>query len=207
MENFMHTYNVSRETYHKFENLVNLLREWQGKFNLVSNNSLADVWCRHIADSAQLFKYLNDDVKSVYDVGSGAGFPALVMAVMAQELRPEIKFTLIESITKKTLYLNEIKTVLSLDNVTVLNKRTEDLTLPPADVITARAVASLDKLLGYVYKFTDKKTKLIFPKGKTYRDEITAANKDWNFKLNVCENQTSHDGVILLLENLRRKSK
>lgn len=203
----MHTYNVSRETYQKLENLVNLLREWQGKFNLVSNNSLADVWRRHIADSAQLFKYLNDDVKSVYDVGSGAGFPALVMAVMAQELRPEIKFTLIESITKKTLYLNEAKTLLSLDNVTVLNKRTEDLTLPPADVITARAVASLDKLLGYVYKFTDRKTKLIFPKGKTYRDEITAANKDWNFKLNVCENQTSDDGVILLLENLRRKSK
>ncbi len=207
MKNFIDTYNVSRETYQKLERLVALLNEWQAKFNLVSNNSLPEVWQRHIADSAQLFKYLNKRVDSVYDVGSGAGFPALVLAVMAQEQYPRLKFTLIESIGKKTLYLNEVKTVLNLNNVTVLNKRTEDLTLPPADVITARAVASLDKLLGYVFKFTNRQTKLIFPKGKSYHEELETAAKLWNFKLEVCKNETSADGVVLLLENLRRKSK
>ena len=207
MKNFIDTYNVSRETYQKLERLVALLNEWQAKFNLVSNNSLPEVWQRHIADSAQLFKYLNKQVDSVYDVGSGAGFPALVLAVMAQEQYPSMKFTLIESITKKTLYLNEVKTVLNLSNVTVLNKRTEDVLLPPADVITARAVASLDKLLGYVFKFTNRQTKLIFPKGKSYREELETAAKLWNFKLEVCKNETSADGVVLLLENLRRKSK
>lgn len=207
MKNFIDTYTVSRETYQKLEQLVALLNEWQAKFNLVSNNSLPDVWQRHIADSAQLFKYLNNQVDSVYDVGSGAGFPALVLAVMAQEQYPRLKFTLIESITKKTLYLNAVKTVLNLNNVTILNKRTEDLKLPPADVITARAVASLDKLLGYVFKFTTRQTKLIFPKGKSYREELDAAAKMWNFKLEVCKNETSEDGVVLLLENLRRKSK
>ncbi len=207
MKNFIDTYSVSRETYQKLEQLVALLNEWQAKFNLVSNNSLPDVWQRHIADSAQLFKYLNNQVDSVYDVGSGAGFPALVLAVMAQEQYPRLKFTLIESIGKKTLYLNEVKTVLNLSNVTVLNKRTEDVLLPPADVITARAVASLDKLLGYVFKFTNRQTKLIFPKGKSYRDELEATAKLWNFKLEVCKNETSADGVVLLLENLRRKSK
>ena len=207
MKNFIDTYSVSRETYQKLEQLVALLNEWQAKFNLVSNNSLPDVWQRHIADSAQLFKYLNNQVDSVYDVGSGAGFPALVLAVMAQEQYPRLKFTLIESIGKKTLYLNEVKTVLNLSNVTVLNKRTEDVLLPPADVITARAVASLDKLLGYVFKFTNRQTKLIFPKGKSYREELETAAKLWNFKLEVCKNETSADGVVLLLENLRRKSK
>lgn len=207
MKNFIDTYSVSRETYQKLEQLVALLNEWQAKFNLVSNNSLPDVWQRHIADSAQLFKYLNNQVDSVYDVGSGAGFPALVLAIMAQEQYPRLKFTLIESIGKKTLYLNEVKTVLNLSNVTVLNKRTEDVLLPPADVITARAVASLDKLLGYVFKFTNRQTKLIFPKGKSYRDELETAAKLWNFKLEVCKNETSADGVVLLLENLRRKSK
>ena len=207
MKNFIDIYSVSRETYQKLEQLVALLNEWQAKFNLVSNNSLPDVWQRHIADSAQLFKYLNNQVDSVYDVGSGAGFPALVLAVMAQEQYPRLKFTLIESIGKKTLYLNEVKTVLNLSNVTVLNKRTEDVLLPPADVITARAVASLDKLLGYVFKFTNRQTKLIFPKGKSYRDELEVAAKLWNFKLEVCKNETSADGVVLLLENLRRKSK
>ena len=98
MKNFIDTYSVSRETYQKLEQLVALLNEWQAKFNLVSNNSLPDVWQRHIADSAQLFKYLNNQVDSVYDVGSGAGFPALVLAVMAQEQYPRLKFTLIEFI-------------------------------------------------------------------------------------------------------------
>lgn len=207
MQNFIDTYNVSRETYQKLETYVALLQEWQQKFNLVSNSSLADVWNRHIADSAQLFKYLNNEVDSVYDLGSGAGFPAMVLAVMAQEQYPQIKFTLMESITKKTVYLNAVKQELKLDNVTVINSRSEDLTLPKADVITARAVASLDKLLNCVFKFTSRQTKLIFPKGKSYKEELDEAEKFWNFKLKVDESQTAQDGVILLLENLRRKTK
>ena len=207
MQNFIDTYNVSRETYQKLETYVALLQEWRQKFNLVSNSSLADVWNRHIADSAQLFKYLNNEVDSVYDLGSGAGFPAMVLAVMAQEQYPQIKFTLMESITKKTVYLNAVKQELKLDNVTVINSRSEDLTLPKADVITARAVASLDKLLNCVFKFTSRQTKLIFPKGKSYKEELDEAEKFWNFKLKVDKSQTSQDGVILLLENLRRKTK
>ncbi len=207
MQNFIDTYNVSRETYQKLEAYVALLQEWQHKFNLVSNSSLPDVWNRHISDSAQLFKYLNAEVDSVYDLGSGAGFPALVLAIMAQEQYPQTKFTLMESITKKTLYLNAVKQELKLDNVSVINSRSEDLTLPKADVITARAVASLDKLLNCVFKFTDRQTKLIFPKGRSYQEELKEALKHWNFKLNIDNSQTSEDGVILLLENLRRKTK
>ncbi len=207
MDNFITTYNVSRETYQKLEKLVGLLQVWQEKFNLVSRNSLSDVWMRHIADSAGLFKYITPEVNSVYDVGSGAGFPALILAIMAQETRSSMRFTLIESVTKKTLYLKTVKDELDLNNVTVINARTEGLDLPPADVVTARAVAALDKLLNYVFKLTTCRTKLIFPKGKSYQIELKKAFKNWNFNLSVQPNEQSADGVILLLENLRRKKK
>lgn len=205
MENFILKYNVSRETYSNLESYVALLREWQNKFNLVSKNSLEFVWERHIADSAQLFNYISDDVKLIYDFGSGAGFPALVLAVIAKEKRPDMKFKLVESIGKKTLYLNEVKTRLNLENVEVFNDRVENLKLPVADMITARAMTSLDNLFKYSILFSDKKTKLLFPKGKSYNEELDEAKKNWNFKFSVHENQLCSDGVILLFENLRRK--
>lgn len=205
MENFIEKYNVSRETYQNLETMVSLLCQWQEKFNLVSRNSLADVWTRHIADSAGLFKYLPPEVDSVYDFGSGAGFPGLVLAIMAKDVYPAMHFTLIESITKKTLYLKAVKEALDLNNVTVINARVEELSLSPAGVITARAVASLDKLLNSVFKLSSRQTRLILPKGKSYKMELDEALKKWNFKLSVRKNDESTDGVVLLLENLRRK--
>ena len=205
MENFILKYNVSRETYHLLESYVALLCEWQKKFNLVSNNSLPFVWERHISDSAQLFKYISEDVKSIYDFGSGAGFPALVLAIIAKEKRPYIKFKLVESIGKKTLYLNAVKTALNLDNVEIFNCRVESLKLASADMITARAMTALDGLFEYSLPFCSKETKLVFPKGQSYEEELNKAKQKWNFKLKVEKNEISEDGVILLFENLRRK--
>ena len=205
MENFIEKYNVSRETYLNLDRYVVLLNEWQKKFNLVSKNSLEFVWNRHIEDSAQLFKYVFNDVKLIYDFGSGAGFPALVMAIIAKEKRPDIKFKLIESIGKKTLYLNAVKDDLCLDNVEVINNRVENLSLENADMITARAMTSLDSLLGYSFLFSDRKTKLLFPKGQSYQDELNLAKKNWCFNLKIYKNELCDDGVILLLDNLRRK--
>lgn len=203
----MTKYNVSRETYDKLATYVQMLKEWQQKFNLVSNNSISEVWERHISDSAQLFKYLPDDVDSVYDLGSGAGFPGLVLAIMAQEQRPDLKFRLIESITKKTVYLNAVKTELKLENVSIVNERVEKLKLPAAGVITARAMTALENLLTYAERLANRQTLMIFPKGKSYEEELAVAQKKWNFKLAIKKNEVSSDGVILLLQNVRRKSK
>ena len=205
MENFKKNFDVSRETFDKLKCYVDLLIEWQNKFNLVSKNSLAEVWTRHIADSAQLFQYFDKNTKNVYDFGSGAGFPALVLAIMAQEKIPEIKFTLVESITKKTLYLNTVKTVLHLDNVQIINDRVENLKLDNADIITARAMTSLNGLLKYAKLFSNKQTKLIFPKGKSFEQELSEAKNNWDFNLKICKNKFCDDGVILLLDGLRRK--
>mgnify|MGYP003294540159 CR=1 FL=1 len=101
-------YNVSRETFSKLEVYHSSLLEWQNKFNLVSKNSLDDAWNRHFIDSIQLVEYIPDDAKSLIDMGSGAGFPGMVLAILLNERTPYLKVTLVESITKKTLYLNFI---------------------------------------------------------------------------------------------------
>lgn len=205
MENFINKYNVSRETYLNFERYVALLKEWQTKFNLVSKNSLEFVWQRHIEDSMQLFNYIPLNSEKLYDFGSGAGFPAMVLAIVAKEKIPHLKFKLIESITKKTLYLNAVKTDLILNNVEIINDRVEKIKIEPADVITARAMTQLENLLEYSLPFCKKNTKLIFPKGKTYNDELEDAKKYWNFEVDVYKNQICEDGVILVIKNLRRK--
>ena len=205
MENFIKKYNVSRETYLDCVRYVELLKEWQTKFNLVSKNSLEFVWQRHIEDSAQLFNYIPKNSNLLYDFGSGAGFPAMVLAIIAKEKMPDLKFKLVESITKKTLYLNAVKNELQLENVEILNDRVENLPKQTADVITARAMTCLNNLLGYSFPFCNKETKLIFPKGRSYNDELDEAKKCWNFHLNIQKNEVCEDGVVLIIENLRRK--
>lgn len=202
---FMETYNVSRETFELLSRYVNVLTDWQAKMNLVSNNSLEQIWTRHIADSLQLYQHLNGDTKLVYDIGSGAGFPAIVLAIQSMVEQRDIKFKLIESITKKTVYLNAVKTELGLKNVEIINDRSENLKLPPANTVTARAVAALDKLLGFAYPLTDKHTALLFPKGKTYQAEIDEALKHWDFYVKVLKNEVEPEGVILKIGNLRKK--
>ncbi len=205
MESFIKTYSVSRETFEKLNRFVQILTEWQEKMNLVSRSSMAEVWVRHISDSAQLYQYVNADAKYVYDVGSGAGFPAMVLAIMSQADNRQTKFKLIESIEKKTVYLNDVKEKLDLKNVEIINERSENLKLQPANFVTARAVADLNKLFSFLFPLTDKNTVLILPKGKTFLQEINQAKKNWNFDLKVEKNTVHEEGVVLLVSSLRRK--
>ena len=202
---FMETYNVSRETFELLSRYVNVLTDWQAKMNLVSHNSLEQIWTRHIADSLQLYQHLNTDTKLVCDIGSGAGFPAIVLAIQSMVEQRATKFKLIESITKKTVYLNAVKNELGLKNVEIINARSENLKLGPANTVTARAVAALDKLFSFAYPLTDKHTTLLFPKGKTYQAEIDEALKHWDFYVKVLKNEVEPEGVILKIGNLRKK--
>lgn len=198
-------YNVSRETAEKLAAFVTLLTEWNAKMNLVSKNSLEDVWMRHILDSLQLIKYIPDTAESLLDIGSGAGFPAVVLAIAMQEKMPNAKWALVESITKKTVYLNDVCTKLGLKNVCVKNDRIENLKLKNINIVTARAVAALDVLCGYVAGFADKSTKCLFLKGKSYAAEVESARQKWNFDCNVYPNTYSDDGVLLEISNLRKR--
>ncbi len=204
MKNLECKYTVSRETMDKLKSYEASLHEWQNRMNLVSKNSLEDAWQRHFQDSMQLFSLLPQQ-GVVYDFGSGAGFPGMVLAIMASEKTPYLKFRLVESIKKKTLYLNEVKKITGISNVEVLNKRIEDIPAEAADVVTSRAMASLSDLLSYAQKFCTRKTKCIFLKGKSYADEIAEAEKLWKFKAEVLPSQESDEGVILIITDIHKR--
>ena len=141
-------YNVSRETKEKIEAYKTLVLEWNCKLNLISKSSVEHIWERHILDSVQLYKYIRPTDKILLDLGSGAGFPGMVLAIMAEQLNPELSINLVESIGKKTLFLNAVKNELKL-NVNILHDRIENIKMKNVDVITSRALAALSKLLDY----------------------------------------------------------
>ncbi len=198
-------YNVSRETLNRLVDFSKILYEWNEKMNLVSKNSIQQLWQRHILDSLQLVNYLPKKFETLTDIGSGAGFPAIVLAIFLKEKMPNVRLKLIESITKKTVYLNDVVQKLSLTNVEVINSRVENTVFKNTDIVTARAVAALDVLLSYQNKIGNSETLGIYLKGKTYKQEIETACKNWDFKYMVTKNKYSDDGVVLQVSALRRK--
>lgn len=204
MKNFTEEYSVSRETFEQLKNYQSLLNEWQEKFNLVSNASLEDAWNRHFLDSVQLFDYIPKAAKSLADFGSGAGFPGMVLAIMAKEKTPYLKVSLIESIQKKTLYLKEVSQQTNTP-VVIINDRIEKLKPQKFDVITSRAMTALNDLLGYAYPFCQKETVCIFPKGKNYSAELAEAHKHWHFKCRIEPSRISEEGRILIVTNIAKK--
>ena len=199
----MQKYDVSRETLLKLRAYEASLQEWQNKFNLVSKSSLEDAWNRHFIDSMQLVKYIPQSAQSLYDFGSGAGFPGMVLAIMAAEKTPYLKVSLIESIGKKTLYLKHVSEICSV-NVEIFNQRIESLPKNKVDVVTSRAMTSLSDLLGYAYPFCKKETVCIFPKGKKHQEEIDEAKKHWQFECQIHPSETSSEGVILVITKLAK---
>lgn len=191
----------------KLQAFVALLTEWNAKMNLVSKNSLAEVWMRHVLDSAQLVAYLPPEMRRLTDIGSGAGFPALVLAILLQALQSSAEVVLIESIGKKATYLREAASRLDLPNVRVINARVENTVFKDvaADVITARAVAALDVLCGYALKISGRQTRALFLKGQSYAAELSEAQKHWQFASRTYPNKYSTDGVIIQLWNIRNK--
>ncbi len=204
MNEILTAYNVSRETINKLKQYEALVKEWNMRFNLVAKSSVKDIWQRHIMDSLQLCRFLNSSDKYLYDFGSGAGFPGIVLAIASEELYPDLSISLIESIGKKANFLNVVKNELNL-KINIINERIENLKLKQVDVISSRALASLTKLFEYSLPFCTKKTRLIFPKGAKWQEEINEAQKQWLFDFNVINSITDESGHILNICNLRRK--
>ena len=201
MRKISDTYNVSRETFSKLELYHESLLEWQNKFNLVSKNSIEDAWNRHFIDSIQLVKYIPENAKTLLDMGSGAGFPGMVLAILFNDKTSYLKTTLVESINKKTLYLNHVKDITST-NVEIINGRVEQIKNRKFDVISSRAMTSLVDLLGYAYPLLNKKGVCVFPKGKSWSEEIKISKNKWNFDFEAFDSETSKEGKILLIKNL-----
>lgn len=199
-------YDVSRETLQKIKDFMQILLEWNKKINLISKNSETELEYRHVLDSLQLIKYVPADARLLLDVGSGSGFPGIILAIALQEKNPQAKVVLIESIIKKSVYLKDVCHRLSLSNVEVINNRAENIVFKKVDCITARAVAAVDKLLGFIAHCCTEKTKVVLLKGKTGEEELTAAAKNWQYKIEVYENAYSEqNGYVYCMTDIRKR--
>lgn len=194
--------NVSRETFEKLTVFVELLRKWNPKINLVSRSTLPEVWSRHVKDSIQVF-HLVEPKNHWVDLGSGGGFPGLVCAIMASETSPETEFTLVESDQRKSAFL---RTVIreTKANCSVTSKRIEAVDPLGADVLSARALADLSTLLSFCDRHLKEDGVAVFPKGATWKKEIDAARREWNFTTETANSLTDPQAVILKIKGVSR---
>ena len=188
--------NVSRETSARLEHYAQLLRKWNPRINLVSKASLDALWVRHIIDSAQIFHIASHPVGHWVDLGSGGGFPGLVVALMAMDTGSPARVTLVESDARKCAFL---RTVIRETGApaTVINQRIEAVNPLQADVISARALSDLAQLLGYASRHLAPTGTAIFPKGETWEKELSDAQSKWNFEYRVDRSETKDGPVIL----------
>ena len=187
--------NVSRETLCQFEAYLKLLEKWQRRINLVANSTMADVWERHILDSAQLFRFCPPNTKKILDVGSGAGFPGLVLAIMG-----DAQVDLVESDQRKAIFLSTVIRSLGLP-AKVHNQRIETLPNLAPDVITARALAPVSKLMKLIENQISLDTVCLFLKGASVEDELTELQTYSTMVTVSHQSISSANGVVLELKH------
>jgi 16S rRNA (guanine527-N7)-methyltransferase len=196
-EEFASQTGVSRETLARLKAYADMLLDWNERHTLVARSTLPDLWQRHFWDSAQLAPLVPDTAKTLADLGSGAGFPGLVLAAM----RPELAVTLHEATTKKCAFLQAAADRMGL-RVAIENARMEDLPPRPFDVVTARACAPLPQLLEYAHRFMSPKSVCLFLKGQNVGSELTEAAKYWNIDVSQVPSQTDPSGAIVTVREL-----
>jgi 16S rRNA (guanine527-N7)-methyltransferase len=197
-QQFAEKTGVSRETLAHLKAYADVLADWNARHNLVSAKSLDDVWQRHFWDSAQLAPLIPAEAQTLADMGSGAGFPGLVLAEM---LRGRVAVTLYEATAKKCAFLVAAAERMALP-VTVRNLRMEDAPPQAFDVVTARACSPLPQLLGYARRFTGPNSVCLFLKGQNVGAELTEAHKSWKMKVRQVPSLSDPSGTVLELREL-----
>jgi 16S rRNA (guanine527-N7)-methyltransferase len=202
-ESFCSHLYVSRETYEKFEIYYETLLKWQKSINLISNSTIGNIWVRHFLDSAQLYDFTKNISGNILDLGSGAGFPGLILAMMGNK-----NICVIESDQKKCTFIREVA-MLSDTNIKIYNTRIEDLSFFKPNLITSRALAPLNKLIKYVENYMAKSPsnseiipKLLFLKGKFYKDELLELCKIRNIDYKVYQSITDEFGKIVYINKV-----
>ncbi|MDP6953112.1 MAG: 16S rRNA (guanine(527)-N(7))-methyltransferase RsmG [Alphaproteobacteria bacterium] len=183
---------VSRETLARFEAYLALLRHWQERINLVAASTLADPWRRHMLDSAQLLPLLPKTTRRIADLGAGAGFPGLPLAILAPE---PVEVLLLESDSRKAAFL--AAAIRETDApAQVICARIETVPVHDVDVAVARACAPLAKLLGLARPLLAPGGRALFLKGRRAEEELTAASEAWTMTLARHTSRTDPDSTI-----------
>ncbi len=200
---FLAEMDVSRETAERLDRYAALLNKWTPAINLVSKASLRALWSRHLRDSAQLVALTNLRTGHWVDIGSGGGFPGMVCAILLAERAPGVRFTLVESDQRKAEFLRTVSRETSV-SVDVLAQRIENVRPLEADILSARALASLTELLSYAERHLKETGRALFMKGATFRDEIEEALETWRFQSEEYASSTDGAGIVLSLGEIRR---
>lgn len=196
--------DVSRETFAHFQTYEALLAKWNNKINLVSPAAAKDFWGRHALDSWQLAALLPENYDTVLDLGSGAGFPGIAMAI-ACKVNGHGEVTMVESAGKKAAFLRTVIRELALP-AKVWADRAEDMPTHPYDVITARAFAPLPRLLTYAHPFWGQRTTALLLKGQGVQEELTQAENSWIYNVTSTASRSGPTGVILQINGLTPKA-
>jgi 16S rRNA (guanine527-N7)-methyltransferase len=196
-------FDVSRETLARLETYASLLVKWQAKINLVGPATLPDLWRRHFLDSAQLLPLLPPAPGVLVDLGSGAGFPGLVLAIMS-----EWRVHLVDSDQRKCAFLRQVALDTGVNTrVAIHAQRFEAVAGYKAEIVTARACAPLAALLGYALPFLGENGRCLFLKGAQAEEELTAAEADWNMQVERRPSLTDPAGTIFVIEQLKRRKR
>lgn len=198
----------ARETLERLRRYESLLRKWQARINLVGPKTVSDIWGRHFLDSAQLFPLLPPEARILIDLGSGAGFPGLVLAILGAGAHRPFVTHLVESDARKAAFLIEVARETGLAQaVHVHAARAETLAgkIPPANVITARALAPVDRLVPLAMPLLAPGGVLMLLKGAKVEDELTEARRTWKMTSQRLRSRSDPSGEVLLLRDIHRE--
>ena len=201
---FTNKLNVSRETLNSFREYESLLSKWNKKINLVSKTTLVDIWNRHFLDSGQILNYVNASGKIWVDVGAGAGFPGLVVALLLRDRKINCDLTLVEKNTKKVFFLNEVIRNLNL-KVKVVNNCIDCIEPLNADILTARAFSELKDLIQIANQHRKEKGICLFLKGENYKLELDKTLNYWFFDYDVFDSLSNSSGKIIRVKKILKR--
>ncbi len=197
-------YSVPRETIAELDLYAAMLVAWQGRMNLVGPATIPYLWMRHFLDSAQLLDHVPSRPLDWIDIGSGAGFPGIVIAIM----RPDVRMTLVESRAKKCQFLQAVVDACGLsERVSVRTARIEALPPRHFDVISARALANLSQLFDWGLRFAESDTQWVLPKGAAVKSELADAREKFSFSATLRPSITDPAGRIVLARGVQRRNR
>ena len=205
VDTFCRLIQVSRETITSLKKYESYLIKSNKTLNLIGESTINEIWIRHFLDSSQVIDFIDENQKDLIDLGSGAGFPGLVIAILAKDRKIPLNVKLIEKSPKKAYFLKEIINILNL-NAEVLNLNV--LKLPKnleADLIIARAFKPLKIILPFIDKNTQNWQKIFLFLGKTGQVELLQASKRWDIKYKQRMSITSSDSIVLEINKLKKK--
>ena len=195
--------DVSRETFHRLEIYAELLRKWNPRINLVAKSTLDALWERHIRDSLQVFRAFGGAIPHWADLGSGGGFPGLVVAIAAAETQTIGNVTLVESDQRKATFLRTVLRETGVPGM-VVAQRIEATEPLGANVLSARALADLTTLLGFAERHLAQGGTCLFQKGKNWASEVQSARARWQFSYDAIPSVTDSEAVVLKIKGVSR---